>query len=64
MVGDPLTGDVRTVLGLTAEAWCLGVAAVVVIGICLDSIAYFLASASAARLPHRERRSSIPAVRR
>jgi hypothetical protein len=54
----------RTVFGLTAEAWGVGAAVVVIVAICLDSIACFLASVSAVRVRQPERpSSSLPACR-
>ncbi len=61
-----MTADVpRTLLGLTAEQFWVGAAAVVVLSICCDSIGLALARRSAARiLASLDRPSALPAYRR
>lgn len=58
-----MTPDVRTVLGVTAEGWTIGLLLFAVIVICCDELGRFLASLSAVRVRVPERRSSIPAYR-
>jgi hypothetical protein len=60
-----VTGDVRTVLGLSAEAWCLLAFLGVVVTICATELGRYLAHVSAAYkdAPPDDRPSSLPASR-
>lgn len=57
-----MTGEARTVLGLTAESWAIGCFSVVVIAICCQELGRFLAHLSAAYpdAPDDGRPSSLP----